>query len=183
MIPNKKKREAARFSIPNLVAILAVAALIVGADRGFALPSPVQGDSGMLMTALLILAIGRLRYRGTATLIGIIAGMIAAIVDPAQRGIFYTVLTFGALGIGAEIGSQIMGAIRRIDTAMFIAAISNLFQFVVKWLYSVIMAEPLPVIASTVPMTAIQHVIFGLIGGLLGFGMLYLLERLEQSSH
>lgn len=182
MIGTKKKRDDAFLTLPNMVLMLVIAVLVVLADLLFILPFDLQGESGLFGIALLVVAVGMIPHTGTATLISIMAGFIAAIVDPSQHGWLYTVVIILATGLGIEIGVLIMGSVRSGLVAVLVAILGNLLHFTTKWFYSVLVSAPVGIIPTRVSETAFQHVLFGLLGGLLGFTVLYLLETYRRRS-
>lgn len=177
MLSNQKKHEAALDVRSQVILVVGLAMFMVVSDMMLRLPINVQGETGLVSMAVLIVAAGMIRKTGIATVTALFAGVIAAIVDPSAWGMFYTLLTFAVLGIGVDLGLAIVGSVRYIQNALLAATLGHVLYFTVKWLYGVWVGAPVGVVANTLQRTAIEHLIFGVIGGLIGYGILMIVDQ------
>lgn len=182
MLADKKKRDSLTFTNSQLVLMAITAVLVVATDVLFRLPLDAQGDTGLITLALLIVVAGVVRKPGTATLVAVFAGLMALVIDPSKWGLLYTVAKLAALGIGVDVGLQIMGSPRHALSAALAAALGHMLHYFVKWAFGVLVGIPVGVVATTVTMTALQHLIFGVIGGVLGWGLLLLYDWVRQQN-
>ena len=175
---DKKKRDDKFLTLPNIILMLVSAVLIVLADQVVRLPADVQGEGGLFAVAVMLVAVGFIRHAGTATLISLIAGVLSELIDAGAWGFLYTVGTMTVVGVGIDLALWIMGKDRQVVIWVIAGCMGNLLHFIAKWLHSIVAGVPASLVPNAIPTSAFQHVLFGLIGGLMAFIAFVIIQRI-----
>lgn len=168
-----------RFRTRELVLIALLAAMLVTAKFAVRIPIHVPGHSGALWIAMLVVGRGWIRKPGTATLVGLIAGVLATLLVPGGQGLLVWV-KYAAAGVGTDVAVCLMGEARvRTPLGGAVAgAFANIAKLTAQTLVTIALGMPLGFAAVGLAVTAASHVLFGVIGGLLGS---FVLTRLDAS--
>lgn len=177
---DKKKRDDLFLTLPNILLMVFSAVLIVLADKVIRFPADVQGEGGLFAVAVMLVAVGFIRHAGTATLISLFAGIVSALIDPGQWGFLYTVGTMTVVGVGIDLALWIMGGERQVVIWVIAGCIGNLLHFIAKWLHNIVAGVPASLVPDAIPTSALQHLVFGLIGGLMAFVVFAIIQRMTS---
>jgi len=167
------------FGTRDLVLIALLAAMLVTAKVLVRVPIRVPGHSGALWVAMLIVGAGWLRRPGAASLIGLIAGVLATFTLPGSQGLLVWV-KYAAAGVGTDVAVLLVGESRLRSLAIggVVGAFANLSKLIAQTAVSVLLGVPVAVAVAGLALSALSHVVFGAIGGVAGS---FVLQRLDKS--
>src|SRR5512139_159101 len=97
-----KVKRGAYFSTFQLVLLALFSALIVVAKITFRTPLQLPGHSGIFWMAIMIVATKVVPLRGTASLVGLTSGLLAAFLGLGDFGVLNTVLSYAVIGVGTD---------------------------------------------------------------------------------
>jgi len=171
------KRTSRYFSTFELVLLGMLAALIVATNVTLRLPIKMPGRSAIVWMALLVTASAVVPKRGAATCAGVLSGLIAVFAGVGDRGALVTLLSYTAAGVGVDLavafGRQPLGAYQSA-----LAGLSgNLLKLGTKSLLEILVGVPPGFVVLGRLYTLVTYVIFGTLGGYLGFLVVGALRR------
>jgi hypothetical protein len=166
------------FSTFQLILMALFAALIVVAKIALRLPLQLPGHSGIFWMAIVIVAAGVVPKVGTASVVGLTSGIIAAFLGLGDFGALNTFLSYTMVGVGTDLALLLLGRNpENLVVAMIAAAFGHFCKFLVKWGMGVLTGAPVGFVALGLVRAMVGYVIFGALGGLLGALTLKALRR------
>jgi hypothetical protein len=165
------------FSTFELVLLALLAALVVVAKISLRLPLQLPGHSGRFWMAIIIVGAGIVPKRGASSLVGLTSGILAAFMGLGDSGALDTLLSYTAVGVGADLALWLLGKPENLIVAPLAAALGHTAKFLVKWGLAIVVGAPVGFVALGLTRSLIGYVVFGALGGLLGGLTLQALRR------
>lgn len=164
-------------TLRDLLLVAIVADLVVLAKSFMRIPLHVPGHSGVVIVALFVVGAGLIGRRGAATLIGLVAGVLAVVFGLGQVPLI-TWIRYLAMGLTVDGLLLLMpGALERRAMLLIGGAFVNLAKLCSAVVVGLVLELPLGFLAWGLGYAATTHAVFGAIGGLLGF---YLVRELRK---
>ena len=165
------------FSTFQLVLLALFAALIVVAKIALKTPLQMPGHTGVFWMAIIIVAAGVVPRAGAASLVGLTSGILAAFMGVGDFGALNTLLSYTMVGVGADLTLLLLRNLNNLVVCMLVAALGHLGKFLVKWALGAMTGAPLGFLALGQAGAIVSYVVFGALGGLLGWLTLKALRR------
>lgn len=166
------------FSTFQLILLALFAALIVVAKIALRLPLQLPGHSGIFWMAIVIVATGIVPKVGTASLVGITSGIIAAFLGMGDFGALNTFLSYTMVGVGTDVALLLLGRNpENLVVATLAGVLGHMGKFLVKWGLATVAGAPVGFVALGLARALVGYLVFGAIGGLLGGLTLRALRR------
>ncbi|OGO04248.1 MAG: hypothetical protein A2Y73_04150 [Chloroflexi bacterium RBG_13_56_8] len=157
------------FSTFQLILLALFAVLIVVAKIALRLPLQLTGHSGIFWMAIVIVAVGVVPKTGTASLVGLTSGILAAFLGLGDLGALNTFLSYTMVGVGTDLVLFLLGRKpENLVIAMVAATFGHFSKFLVKWAMSALTGAPVGFVALSLVRAIIGYIVFGALGGLLG---------------
>ncbi len=156
------------FSTFQLFLLTLFAVLIVVAKIALRLPLQLSGHSGVFWMAIIIVAAKVVPKPGSASLVGLLSGVIAAFMGLGDFGALNTLLSYTAIGLGTDVALWLLGNPENLIVAGFAGAFGHFWKFLVKWAFGAISGAPVGFVALSLAKAIVGYLIFGAIGGILG---------------
>lgn len=166
-----------RFSTFELLLLATIAALIVAATVALKLPLKLPGHSGLVWMALLVVSRRIVPKPGAAAAAGLLSGAVAVFLGAGDKGALDTFLSYAAAGLGVDAVLTLAGAGAGVWTHAVAGMAGNLAKLAVKIALEVTVGIPTGFILVGRLYPALVHIVFGLLGGLLGFLVVQALQR------
>ena len=166
-----------RFSTFELLLLATIAALIVAATVALKLPLKLPGHSGLLWMALLVVARRIVPKPGAAAATGLLSGAVAAFLGTGDKGALDTFASYAAAGIGVDAVLTLAGSAAGAWGHALAGMAGNLAKLAVKVALEVWVGIPTGFVLVGRLYPTIVHIVFGLLGGLLGFLVVQALQR------
>jgi hypothetical protein len=158
----------AYFSTFQLILIAFFAALIVVAKIALRLPLQLSGHSGIFWMAIIIVSTQVIPKRGTASMVGLTSGLLAAFLGLGDFGALNTFLSYTMIGVGTDLALLLLGSPENLLVAGVAGALGHFAKFLVKWGLGALTGAPVGFLALGLAKAMIGYVVFGAIGGVLG---------------
>jgi len=165
------------FSTFQLILLALFAALIVVAKIALRLPLQLPGHSGIFWMAIIVVAAGVVPKRGAASLVGLTSGIMAAFLGLGDFGALDTLLSYTAVGVGADLALLLLRNPENLIVAVLVGALGHMGKFLVKWAIAGLAGAPAGFVALGLARSLLGYIIFGALGGLLGALTLAALRR------
>jgi ABC-type thiamin/hydroxymethylpyrimidine transport system permease subunit len=165
------------FSTFQLILLSLFAALIVVAKIVLRLPLQLSGHSGLFWMAIIIVAARVVPKPGAASLVGLLSAVMAAFLGIGDFGALNTLLSYTAVGVGADLALLLLGRPDNLAVAGLAGALGHMGKFLVKWGLGVLTGAPAGFIALGLGFSLLSYVVFGALGGGLGWLTVRALER------
>jgi hypothetical protein len=156
------------FSTFQLILLTLLAGLIVVAKIALRLPLQLSGHSGIFWMAIIIVAARIVPKKGAASLVGLLSGVLAAFLGLGDFGALDTLLSYTAVGLGADLALWLLGSPENLLVATLAGIIGHFAKFLVKWGIGAVTGAPIGFVALGLAKAMIGYIVFGAIGGLLG---------------
>ncbi len=118
--------------------------------------------------AVFIVAAGVVPKRGTASVVGLTSGILAAFLGLGDFGALNTFFSYTMVGIGVDFALWLV----RNPFSFLPAALMGIFghcgKFLVKWILGLIAGAPIGIVALGMAYSLLSYIAFGAIGGVLG---------------
>ena len=165
------------FTLRDVLLVAILADLIVLAKAFLRVPLHVPGHTGVVVVALFVVAAGLIDRRGAATLVGLLAGLLAAVFGLGAVPLV-TWIKYVAMGLTVDVGLlMIPGLLGRKAALVVVGAFANLAKLSAAVAIGLLLELPLGFLFWGLGYAATTHVVFGAIGGLLGF---YVVRELRK---
>lgn len=165
-------------SLRDLALLSLIAALCVLGKLVLRVPLHVPGHSGVLWVALYVVGRGLVDKRGAGVLLGIVAGVLATFAGFGDTGPLEWV-KWVAAGIILEVLVLVLpGDLRSWLKAAVVSGGLHLGKLAGLTLAGFILRVPFAVLFLGLGYSATTHLVFGVIGGLLGAAVLRQLRRI-----
>ncbi len=165
------------FSTFQLILLALFSALVVVAKIGLRMPLQMSGHSGIFWMAIIVIAARVVPKPGAASLVGLTSGLLASFLGLGDFGALNTLLSYTAVGVGADLAMRLMPDLENPAYAAVIGAIGHLGKFLVKWALGTLTGAPLGFIALGLARAVVGYIVFGALGGILGALTLIALRR------
>jgi hypothetical protein len=173
----KKAIQRPYFSTFQMILLALFSALIVVAKITLRTPLQLSGHSGIFWMALMIVATKIVPQRGTASLVGITSGLLAAFLGVGDFGALNTILSYAVIGIGTEFALFLLPNMESVPQAALVGAIGHIGKLLVKWAIGAMTGAPIGFIALGLIRSIAGYIIFGALGGVLAALTLVALRR------
>ncbi|HNK62543.1 MAG TPA: ECF transporter S component [Anaerolineales bacterium] len=166
------------FSTFQLILLALFSALVIVAKIALRTPLQLSGHSGIFWMAIIIVGARVVPKLGASSIIGVTSGILASFLGLGDFGALNTFLSYAMVGVGSDLMLWLL----RSDTENLVVAIivgifGHLGKFLTKWLFGVITGAPIGFVALGLLQAFLSYVIFGALGGLLGWLTLKALKR------
>ena len=166
------------FSTFQLILLALFSALIVVAKIALRTPLQMPGHSGIFWMAIIIVGVKVVPRRGAASIIGVTSGLLASFLGLGDFGALDTFLSYAMVGVASDLILWLMGGnAENLITAILTGILGHLGKFLVKWLFGIFSGTPLGFVALGLIRSMVSYIMFGAIGGLLGWLTLRALRR------
>jgi hypothetical protein len=164
-------------TLRDLILIVLLADLAMLGKALLRVPLHVPGHSGILWVALFVVARGLVDKKGAAILLGLIAGVVATVLGFGDTGpLEWT--KYVAAGLMLEAVCLIVpGSLEHYGKAAVAGAAAHLGKLASMVVVALVLRLPLGVAVLGLGYSAITHLVFGVIGGILGAVLLRALRR------
>ena len=166
------------FSTFQLILLVLFSALVVVAKIALRTPLQLPGHSGIFWMAIVIVGVRVVPKPGAGSIIGITSGILASFLGLGDFGALDTFLSYAMLGIVSDLVLWLLGGnAENLLIAVIVGIFGHTGKFLVKWLFGLVTGAPLGFVALGLLRSIIGYIIFGAIGGLLGWLTLKALRR------
>lgn len=165
------------FSTFQLILLALFAALVVVAKIALKTPVQLPGHSGLFWMAIIVVAAGVVPKPGAVSLVGLTSGILAAFMGMGDFGALETLLSYIMVGVGADLALWLLRNLDSLVVCMLVGVLGHLGKFLAKWALGAITGAPLGFVALGLARSLVSYIIFGALGGLLGWLTLKALRR------
>jgi hypothetical protein len=166
------------FSTFQLILLALFSALVVVAKIALRTPLQLPGHSGIFWMAIVVIGTKVVPKTGAGTIIGITSGLLASFLGLGDFGPLDTFLSYAAIGIVADLILLLLGGnSENLVIAILVGIFGHMGKFLVKWLFGLVSGAPLGFVALGLLRSVIGYIVFGAIGGFLGWLTLKALRR------
>lgn len=166
------------FSTFQLVLLALFSALVVVAKIALRTPLQLSGHTGIFWMAIVVVGAKVVPKPGAASVIGITSGVLASFLGLGDFGALDTLLSYAFLGIASDLVLWLLGGdAEYLIVAVLVGILGHLAKFLVKWSFGLVTGAPLGFVALGLLRAVVGYIVFGAIGGLLGWLTLKALRR------
>ena len=166
------------FSTFQLILLALFSALVIVAKIALRTPLQLSGHSGIFWMAIIVVGARVVPKPGAASIIGVTSGVLASFLGLGDFGALNTFLSYAVIGLGADLVLWLLGGNpENLVVAILIGMLGHLGKFLVKWVFGLITGAPLGFVALGLLRAVIGYIVFGAIGGFLGWLTLKALHR------
>jgi len=166
------------FSTFQLILLALFSALVIVAKIALRTPLQLSGHSGIFWMAIIVVGARVVPKPGAASVIGITSGVLASFLGLGDFGALNTFLSYAVIGLGSDLVLWLLGGNpENLVIAILIGIFGHIGKFLVKWAFGLITGAPLGFVALGLLRAVIGYIVFGAIGGFLGWLTLKALHR------
>ena len=166
------------FSTFQLILLTLFSALVVVAKIALRTPLQLSGHSGIFWMAIVVVGARVVPKPGAASVIGVTSGVLASFLGLGDFGTLNTLLSYALLGIVADLVIWLLGGNpENLIVAVLAGTLGHFAKFIVKWVFGLITGAPLGFVALGLLRSIIGYIVFGAIGGFLGWLTLKALHK------
>lgn len=166
------------FSTFQLILLALFSALVVVAKIALRTPLQLPGHSGIFWMAIVVVGAQVVPKLGAASIIGITSGVLASFLGMGDFGALDTFLSYAAIGLVSDLVLWLLGRnLENLIIAILVGIFGHMGKFLVKWLFGLVSGAPLGFVALGLLRSLIGYIIFGAVGGLLGWLTIKALRR------
>lgn len=166
------------FSTFQLILLALLSTLVVVAKISLRTPLQLPGHSGIYWMAIVIVVASVVPKPGAASIVGATSGVIAAFLGMGDFGALDTFVSYLMIGIASDLTLFLLGGNPEIFlVAVMVGTLGHMGKFLVKWLFGIVTGAPLGFVALGLLRSIIGYVLFGAIGGALGWLTLKTLRK------
>ena len=166
------------FSTFQLILLALFSALVIVAKIALRTPLQLSGHSGIFWMAIIVVGARVVPKPGAASVIGVTSGVLASFLGLGDFGALNTFLSYAVIGLGSDLVLWLLGGNpENLVVAILIGIFGHLGKFLVKWAFGLITGAPLGFVALGLLRAIIGYIVFGAIGGFLGWLTLKALHR------
>lgn len=166
------------FSTFQLILLALFSALIIVAKIALRTPLQMSGHSGIFWMAIIIVGARVVPKLGASSIIGVTSGLLASFLGLGDFGALNTFLSYAMVGISSDLMLWLLrGNTDNAVVAVIVGIFGHLGKFLTKWLFGIITGAPIGFVALGLLRAFLSYVIFGALGGLLGWLTLQALKR------
>jgi len=166
-----------RFTTFELILLALLSALVVAAKIVLRFPIRVPGHSSLFWMALVVVALGIVPKLGAGSLVGLTSGLLAALLGLGDHGPLNTFLSYLVLGVAADLGSAFLGGVEKPLPAALVGAAGSAARMLTKALLAKLLGIPAGFVAFGLLISFISNLVWGIIGGVLGWAILSALRK------
>lgn len=164
--------------VADLTVIALIGVAIVVGKTVLRLPIHLPGHSGIFWIAAMIVGRRIVRFNGAATMMGLVGGILVAIIQPSDGGFFFAVAKYVCAGVVLDLFTPLVaGRLDRLVPGILAGALAHTGKVVVDVAQSFAAGLPPSVIAAGLTIDTVAHIAFGALGGLIGVTILRTLVR------
>ncbi len=168
----------AYFSTFQLILLALFSALVVVAKIALRTPLQLSGHSGIFWMAIVIVGMRVVPKPGAGSVIGVTSGILAGFLGLGDFGVLNTFLSYSLLGIVADLILWLLGGnAENVVVAVLVGTFGHFAKFIVKWIFGLMTGAPLGFVALGFLKAIIGYLVFGAIGGFLGWLTLKALRK------
>lgn len=166
------------FSTFQLILLALFSALVIVAKIALRTPLQMSGHSGIFWMAIIIVSARVVPKLGASSIIGVTSGLLASFLGLGDFGALNTFLSYAMVGISSDLMLWLLrGNTDNAVIAVIVGIFGHLGKFLTKWLFGIITGAPIGFVALGLLRAFLSYVIFGALGGLLGWLTLQALKR------
>lgn len=166
------------FSTFQLILLALFSALVIVAKIALRTPLQLSGHSGIFWMAIIIVGARVVPKLGASSIIGVTSGLLASFLGLGDFGALNTFLSYAMVGISSDVMLWLLrGHTDNAVVAILVGIFGHLGKFLTKWLFGIITGAPIGFVALGLLRAFLSYVIFGALGGLLGWFTLQALKR------
>jgi hypothetical protein len=176
------------FTLNDIVMLSMLAALVFALRVYLRIPMHLPGKSGIFWVVPIIIGLGITGKPGSATYIGILSGIMAALFGMGDNGVLEGI-NYLVMGIAIDVAAFFFrGRLDNVLVGVLMGMMGNLAKLVSNSYLDISMGVPAAYVVVGMAMTIGTHVLFGGLGGGLAavlLGRLYksgIVERNEKRS-
>jgi hypothetical protein len=166
------------FSTFQLILLVLFSALVVVAKIALRTPLQLSGHSGIFWMAIIVVGARVVPKKGAASIIGVTSGLLASFLGLGDFGVLNTFLSYTIIGVGSDLVLLLLGGNPEVlPVAVLVGMLGHLGKFLVKWVFGIVSGAPVGFIALGLLRAVIGYIVFGAIGGFLGWLTLKALKK------
>jgi ABC-type thiamin/hydroxymethylpyrimidine transport system permease subunit len=166
------------FSTFQLILLALFSALVVVAKIALRTPLQLPGHSGIFWMAIIIVGARVVPKPGAASIIGITSGLMAGFLGMGDFGALNTFLSYTMVGVVSDLILWLLGGNpENLVVAILVGMLGHMGKFLVKWVFGIITGAPIGFVALGLLRSIVGYIVFGAIGGFLGWLTLKALHR------
>ena len=167
------------FSVFEIVFLSLMAAILFFFRSSIKTPIRLPGHNGIFWVVPIIIGIGVTKKIGSATYVGLIAGILLSFVGISDDGPF-KFLEYLIMGITIDLLAVVFkGYVDKIAVGLVIGSIGNLAKLFINYYVTILTGVPAAFILVGVGFASVSHVIFGGLGGIISAIILKRLKNIE----
>jgi ABC-type thiamin/hydroxymethylpyrimidine transport system permease subunit len=156
------------FSVGDITVMALVAVLIVVGKSLLRMPISISGHAGVLWIGALVVGRGVVRKPGAATVMGLVGGLLVALVQPSDAGLLFGVAKYMLPGLVLDVLFPLFGRFDRLLPAIVAGATAHAAKVAVDLLQGLVAGLPTNILFAGLTLDLVAHIAFGALGGLLG---------------
>jgi hypothetical protein len=164
-------------SLRDLIVLVLFADLAMLAKALLRIPLHVPGHSGILWVALFVVARGLVDKKGAGLLLGVVAGVVATVLGFGDTGPLEWTKYVAAGAMLELVCLLVPGTLEGFGKAAVAGAAAHLGKLASMVLVAVALRLPLGFAVLGLGFSAATHLVFGVIGGVIGALLLRALRR------
>jgi hypothetical protein len=166
------------FSTFQLILLALFSALIIVAKIALRTPLQLPGHSGIFWMAIIVVGARVVPKPGAVSIIGVTSGLMAGFLGMGDFGALNTFLSYTMVGVGSDIVLWLLGGnTENLVVAILVGILGHMGKFLVKWIFGIVSGAPIGFVALGLIRSIIGYVVFGALGGFLGWLTLKGLRR------
>jgi hypothetical protein len=169
-----------RPTVQDMTVIALVAVLILVSKSVLRMPIKLPGHAGVLWIAALMVGRSAVRYRGAATLMGLLGGTLVAIFQPSASGFALTIAKYVLPGIVLDaFAVPLGGRFDQVLPAMIAGGAAHASKVLVDLVQGLVVGIPRSVLFAGLSFDLTLHIVFGALGGLIAAKIVGVLVRAQ----
>lgn len=164
-------------SLRDLIVLVLFADLAMLAKALLRIPLHVPGHSGILWVALFVVARGLVDKKGAGLLLGVVAGVVATVLGFGDTGPLEWTKYVAAGAMLELVCLLVPGTLEGFGKAAVAGAAAHMGKLASMVIVAVVLRLPLGFAVLGLGFSAMTHLIFGVIGGVIGALLLRALRR------
>lgn len=166
------------FSTFQLILLALFSALVVVAKIALRTPLQLPGHSGIFWMAIVIVGARVVPKAGAASIIGVTSGLLASFLGLGDFGALNTFLSYAMVGVASDLFLWLLGGNSEVlVVAILVGILGHLGKFLTKWLFGIVSGAPIGFVALGLLRAIFGYIVFGAVGGFLGWVTLKALKR------
>lgn len=161
-------KASSAFTVRDITVMALVAVLIVVGKSLLRMPISVSGHAGVLWIGALLVGRGVVRKPGAATMMGLVGGVLVALIQPSDSGLFFGVAKYMLPGLVLDGLFPLFGRFDRLVPGIVAGATAHAAKVAVDLVQGLVAGLPTSVLFAGLTFDLVAHIAFGALGGLLG---------------